>query len=413
MSHRVAEAVWRMESAKIVGGIARRFGDVGLAEEAAQDALVTALETWPVSGVPDNPGAWLMTVAQRVALDRVRRDKVLARKYDKIGRDLVPEGAVQEDWDLGNGDVLALMFVACHPVLSSEARVTLTLRLVGGLTVEQIARAFLVPAATIAQRILRAKRVLAAAKVPFELPIPEELTDRLSSVLEVIYLIFNEGYSATAGDDLMRPELCEDASRLGRVLAGLAPSQSEVHGLVALMELQSSRTAARTGQGGELVPLLVQDRSRWDPLLIGRGLAALDAAEKLPGPLGPYGLQAAITACHARAPTADDTDWERIAALYEALVQLQPSPIVELNRAVAVGKAYGAEAGLEIIDALASDPVLANYHLLPSVRGDLLVELGRHEEARREFKKAAALTRNRQERDFLMARSRNEGSSPG
>jgi len=396
-----------MESAKIIGALARMFGNLGLAEEAAQDAVVAALETWPVSGLPDNPAGWLVSSAKRGAIDRIRRDKVLDHKHQLVGSDAPALSDTSPDsLELGQrDDILSLMFAACHPVLSREARITLTLRLIGGLSVEEIARASFVSPAAVAQRIVRAKRVLAAANVPFEVPAANELAMRLSSVLEVIYLIFNEGYSATAGHRLMRPELCEDALRLGRILAGLAPTQPEVHALVALMEIQSSRTRARIGRDGELVPLLLQDRSRWDQLLIHRGLAAFARAEKVAGQLGPYALQAAIAICHARAPSAEETDWVRIAALYEALAQIQPSPIVELNRAVAVAKAYGAAAGLEILEPLGSDPSLANYHLLPSVRGDFLAELGRHREAVREFEKAAGLTENQKEREFLLGRA--------
>jgi RNA polymerase sigma factor (sigma-70 family) len=411
-THGAIEAVWRIESARLIAGLARIVGDVGLAEDLAQDALVTALEQWPESGVPDNPGAWLMVVAKRRAIDHFRRDKTLSRKYEEIGRELETqqEGMDERDLDAApadtiNDDVLRLMFTACHPVLSTEARVALTLRLLGGLTTEEIARAFLVPAPTLAQRIVRAKRTLAEARVPFEAPSGEELDKRLSSVLEVVYLIFNEGYSASAGDDWVRPVLCEDALRLGRVLAELMPKEPEVHGLVALMELQASRLRARVGPSGEPILLLDQDRSRWDYLLIHRGLAALDRAQEQGGPLGPYALQAAIAACHARARTPEETDWVRIAALYDALAQLAPSPVVELNRAVALAMAFGPAAGFEIVDTLTAEPLLKDYHLLPSVRGDLLAKLGRFDEARVEFERAAALARNTRERELLLGRA--------
>ena len=385
--------------------------DVGLAEELAQDALVAALEQWPVTGVPDNPGAWLMATAKHRAIDRLRRSKLLERKHEELGRELEAEGAgatpdldAALDDDIGD-DLLRLMFTACHPVLSTEARVALTLRLLGGLTTEEIARAFLVPEPTVAQRIVRAKRTLADARVPFEVPRGADRAARLSSVLEVIYLIFNEGYSATAGDDWMRPQLCEEALRLGRILAELAPEEPEVHGLVALMEIQASRFGARTGAAGEPILLLDQNRARWDQLLIRRGLAALDRADRLGGAHGPYALQAAIAACHARARSGAETDWARIAALYEALAELAPSPVVELNRAVAVAMAFGPAAGLELVDALASEPALKDYHLLPSVRGDLLEKLGRRDEARAEFERAASLTRNARERMLLLDRA--------
>jgi RNA polymerase sigma-70 factor, ECF subfamily len=410
-SNRTVEAVWRIESARLIAGLARIVRDVGLAEELAQDALVAALEQWPESGVPDNPGAWLMAVAKRRAIDRLRRNERLARKQEELGREI---GARQEtaereiyatlDDDIGD-DLLRLVFTTCHPVLSTEARVALTLRLLGGLKTEEIASAFLVPETTIAQRIVRAKRTLAEAHVPFEVPSGDELAPRLSSVLEVIYLIFNEGYAATAGDDWMRPALCEDALRLGRILAELAPKEPEVHGLVGLMEIQASRSRARVGPSGEPVLLLDQDRGRWDYVLIGRGLAALARAEELGGALGPYALQAAIAACHARARAPEDTDWERIAALYDALAQLVPSPVVELNRAVAFGMAFGPAAGLELVDALTAEGSLENYHLLPSVRGDLLAKLSRFDEARAEFERAAALTRNAPERRLLLERA--------
>jgi RNA polymerase sigma factor (sigma-70 family) len=410
-THRAIDAVWRIESARLTAGLARITGDVGSAEDLAQDALVAALEQWPESGVPDNPGAWLMAVAKRRAIDLLRHRSLHDRKEAEAGRELDArlEGAVPDldaalDDPVGD-DLLRLVFVACHPVLATDARVALTLRLVGGLTTVEIARAFLVPEPTLAQRIVRAKRTLAEARVPFEVPRGADLAARLSSVLEVIYLIFNEGYAATAGDDWIRPALYEDALRLGRIVAGLAPAEPEVHGLVALMEIQASRLAARTGPSGAPVLLLEQDRGRWDHLLIRRGLAALERAERLDGALGPYALQAAIGACHARARTPGETDWTRIAALYDALAQLAPSPVVELNRAVAVAMAFGPAAGLELADALASEPLLERYHLLPSVRGDLLAKLGRLEEARREFERAAALTRNARERALLLDRA--------
>lgn len=390
--------------------------DVGVAEELAQDALVAALEHWPSAGVPDNPGAWLMATAKNRALDRLRQDVLHARKREELGRDLdaqeahlVPDfvdalDAARED-DIGD-DLLRLVFTACHPVLSTDARVALTLRLLGGLTTDEIAHAFLVAESTIAQRIVRAKRTLSAAKVPFEVPRADARAQRLASVLEVIYLIFNEGYSATAGDDWMRPALCEEALRLGRVLAGLVREESEVHGLVALMEIQASRLHARTDAQGRPVLLLDQDRSRWDPLLIRRGFAALECAQTLGGARGPYALQAALAACHARAHTAEQTDWARIVALYDTLAQVSPSPVVELNRAVAVGMASGPAAALQIIDALAADATLAHYHWLPSVRGDLLAKLGRMEEARAEFERAAGMTRNARERELLLERAR-------
>jgi RNA polymerase sigma-70 factor (ECF subfamily) len=410
-TQRAIEAVWRIESARIIAGLARLVRDVGLAEELAQDALVAALEAWPASGIPDNPGAWLMASAKNRALDHFRRDKLLARKHEQLGHEAelrqqmtetAPEDALDDDF---GDDLLRLMFTACHPVLATEARVALTLRLLGGLTTGEIARAFLVPEPTVAQRIVRAKRTLAEARVPFEVPRGDELGARLSSVLEAIYLVFNEGYSATAGDDWMRPALCQDALRLGRILAELAPQEPEVHGLVALMEIQASRAGARVGPKGEPILLLDQNRARWDRLLIRRGLAALERVEALGGALGPYALQAAIAACHARAHTPEATDWERIAALYDALAQLAPSPVVELNRAVAVAMAFGPAAGLELVDALTNEPSLKNYHLLPSVRGDLLMKLGRLDEARAEFERAAALTRNTRERELLFGRA--------
>jgi RNA polymerase sigma factor (sigma-70 family) len=410
-THRTIDAVWRIEAPRLIAGLARMVRDVGIAEELAQDALVAALEQWPESGVPDNPGAWLMGTAKHRAIDLIRRNQRLERKTEELGyleeireRDTSEFDAVLDENDIGD-DLLRLIFTACHPVLSTEARVALTLRLLGGLTTDEIARAFLVPEATVAQRIVRAKRTLAAARVPFEVPHGPELADRLASVLEVIYLIFNEGYAATAGDDWMRPTLCEDALRLGRVLAELAPEEPEVHGLVALMEIQASRTRARIGPAGEPVLLLEQDRARWDQLLIRRGLAALERAEALGGALGQYALQAAIAACHARARMPDETDWERIAALYDALAQLAPSPVVELNRAVAVAMAFGPAAGLELVDELAEEPTLRGYHLLPTVRGDLLAKVGRFDEARAEFERAATLTRNTRERDLLLERA--------
>ena len=404
------DAVWRIESARLIAGLARLVGDVGIAEDLAQDALVVALEQWPKTGVPDNPGAWLMATAKHRAIDLLRRRKMQDRKHEHVARELEarqvnpePDLAAAIDDAVGD-DLLSLIFTACHPVLSTEARVALTLRLLGGLTTEEIARAFLVPKATIQQRIVRAKRTLAAAHVPFAVPRRPELAARLGSVLEVIYLIFNEGYSATAGADWVRPALCEDALRLGRILAELAPTEPEVHGLVALMEIQASRIRARVGPHGEPILLLEQDRGRWDHLLIGRGLAALERVEALGGAYGIYALQGAIAACHARARTADETDWTRIVALYDALGQLLPSPVIELNRAVALGMAFGPAAGLEVVDTLQADPALEGYHLLPSVRGDLLAKLGRFEEARAEFQRAADLTQNVRERDLLLKR---------
>jgi len=411
-AHRAIEAVWRIESARLIAGLARIVGDVGLAEDLAQDALVAALEQWPESGVPDNPGAWLMATAKHRAIDQLRRHKMLDRKHEELGYEIAELQATAPDFDAAiddhiGDDLLRLIFTACHPVLTTEARTALTLRLLGGLTTEEIARAFLVPTATIAQRIVRAKRTLAAARVPFEVPRGAELGPRLASVLEVIYLIFNEGYSATAGDDWLRPALCEDALRLGRILAELAPAEPEVHGLVALMEIQASRLRARVDPAGRPILLLAQDRGRWDQLLIHRGLAALERIEAMGGSLGPYALQGAIAACHARARTADQTDWTRITALYDALAQLTPSPIVELNRGVAYGMAFGPAAGLEIVDPLTADPQLAGYHLLPSVRGDLLSKLGRFTEARAEFERAASLTRNTRERELMLDRAKN------
>jgi RNA polymerase sigma factor (sigma-70 family) len=410
-THGAIDAVWRIESPKLIAGLARIVRDIGVAEDLAQDALVVALEKWPQSGIPDNPGAWLMAAAKHRAIDHLRRNQRLERKHQDLGYEYearemsVPDLNAAIDDPIGD-DLLRLVFVACHPVLSSEARTALTLRLLGGLTTDEIARAFLVPEPTVAQRIVRAKRTLADAHVPFEVPRGAELGARLSSVLEVIYLIFNEGYSATAGDDWMRPALCEDALRLGRILAELAPNEPEVHGLVALMEIQTSRSRARVGPSGEPILLLDQNRARWDHLLIHRGLAALERAGKLGRAPGPYLLQAEIAACHARAHTSEETDWERIVALYAELAEITPSPIVELNRAVAVAMARGPAAGLELVNELTSDPSLRSYHLLPSVRGDLLRKLGRLEEARAEFERAASLTRNARERDLLLERAR-------
>ncbi|GAA3191710.1 RNA polymerase sigma factor [Nonomuraea roseoviolacea] len=415
-AHRAVEAVWRGEAARLIAGLAGMVRDVGLAEELAQDALVAALEQWPASGVPRNPGAWLMTVAKRRAVDLLRRGETYRRKLAEVGRDLAqgPDAdpaaaqaaaeAEEADGEIED-DLLRLVFTACHPVLPREARVAMALRVLGGLTTAEIARAFLVPEPTVAQRIVRAKRTLAGRRIPFEVPRGAELAERLAAVLEVIYLVFNEGYAATAGDDWMRPALCEEALRLGRVLAGLMPAEPEVHGLVALMEVQQSRAAARVGPDGEPVLLLEQDRSRWDRVLIGRGLAALGRAEGLGGARGPYTLQAAIAACHARALTPEETDWERITALYGELARLVPTPVVELNRAVALSMARGPAAGLELVDRIAGEPALRGYHLLPSVRGDLLARLGRRAEAREEFERAAALTRNERERALLLARA--------
>jgi RNA polymerase sigma factor (sigma-70 family) len=409
--HREIEAVWRIESARLIAGLARIVRDVGVAEELAQDALVAALEQWPKAGIPDNPGAWLMQTAKHRGIDRVRRNVLAERKHEELGHAIESdrEDAVAAfedaiDDDIGD-DLLRLVFVACHPILSTEARTALTLRLLGGLTTDEIARAFLVAEPTIAQRIVRAKRTLADAGVPFEVPRGDERAERLSSVLEVIYLIFNEGYSATAGDDWMRPQLCEDALRLGRILAELMPAEAEVHGLVALMEIQASRSRARTAPDGSPILLPDQDRSRWDRLLIRRGLAALERAERLGGPQGPYTLQAAIAACHARAASADETDWQRISALYFALSQRMPSPVIELNRAVAVAMASGPAAGLALVDALRGERALENYHLLPSVRGDFLFRLERYGEAREEFERAASMTRNERERALLLERA--------
>jgi RNA polymerase sigma-70 factor (ECF subfamily) len=424
-SHRAIDAVWRIESAKIIAALTRIVRDVGLAEELAQDALVAALEKWPASGVPDNPGAWLMATAKHRALDHFRRSKLLERKHEELGRELnsQQESAVanfEAEFDAANqqdfgDDLLRLVFISCHPVLSTEARAALTLRLLGGLTTQEIARAFLVPEPTIAQRIVRAKRTLSEARVPFEVPRGPDLAARLSSVLEVLYLIFNEGYSATAGDDWMRPALCEDALRLGRILAGLAPDEPAVHGLVALMEIQASRIHARTGPTGEPILLADQDRTRWDHSLIRHGLAALQRAEELhakksreeqaAAAQSPYALQAAIAACHARANTTAQTDWPRIAALYADLTQLTPSPIIELNRAVAVSMAFGPQAGLDIVDTLTSEPTLKSYHLLPAVRADFLKRLGRLSEAQQEFQRAADLTQNSRERTLLQSRA--------
>ncbi len=416
-THRAVEAVWRIESARLIAGLTRIVRDVGMAEDLAQDALVAALERWPESGVPDNPGAWLMATAKRRAIDKLRHGQLAEKKHDELAR-LIEASAHAEDVhdaidEPVSDDLLRLVFIACHPILSTEARAALTLRLLGGLKTDEIARAFLTTEPTIAQRIVRAKRTLAEARVPFEVPRGDELAARLASVLEVIYLIFNEGYSATAGDDWLRPALCEDALRLGRILAELTLDEPEVHGLVALMEIQASRSSARVGPGGEPVLLLQQDRGRWNQLLIRRGLAALERAERLGAALGPYALQASIAACHARARTAEETDWARIVALYDALVQLVPTPVVALNRAVAVAMAFGPAAGLELVDALVYAPSLQTYHLLPSVRGDLLAKLGRFEEAHREFVRAASLTRNARERDLLLSRASANARAAG
>jgi RNA polymerase sigma factor (sigma-70 family) len=418
LTHSTIDAVWRIESARLIAGLTRIVRDVGVAEELAQDALVAALERWPESGVPDNPGAWLMATAKHRAIDYFRRNKLLERKHEELGRELksqqeaaVANFEIAQDDDIGD-DLLRLVFISCHPVLSTEARAALTLRLLGGLTTQEIARAFLVPEPTVAQRIVRAKRTLSEAGVPFAVPRGPDLAARLSSVLEVIYLIFNEGYSATAGEDWMRPALCEDALRLGRILAGLVPNEPEVHGLVALMEIQASRIRARVGPAGEPILLLDQDRTRWDHVLVRHGLAALQRAEELGGSLGPYALQAAIAGCHARARVAAETDWGRIAALYDALARLMPSPIVELNRAVAVAMAFGPAAGLELIEKLTSEATLAGYHLLPSVRGDFLFKLGRFAEAQAEFERAASLTRNARERELLLDRARACAEGP-
>jgi RNA polymerase sigma-70 factor, ECF subfamily len=413
---RTIEAVWRMESAKIIAKLTRMLRQIGLAEEFAQDALVSALERWPRAGVPERPGAWLMTVAKNRALDELRRRKLIARTSDAIAHDSsvaaspAEEPAEAADDDIGD-DLLRLMFIVCHPVLATQVRTALTLRMLAGLTTSEIARAFLVPEPTIGQRIVRAKRTLAEARVPFEVPRGAQRAARVESVLEVIYLIFNEGYAATSGEDWMRPALCEEALRLGRILAELLPEEPEVHGLLALMEIHSSRIGARTDAQGEPILLLAQNRARWNRLLIQRGLAALQRAQALTGPSGPYTIQAAITACHARALTAAETDWVRIVALYDALAQLQPSPVIELNRAVAVSMAYGPAAALELVDAIANDPKLAAYHLLPSVRGDLLEKLGRYPEARTQFARAAGLTRNARERILLLGRAAACGSA--
>jgi RNA polymerase sigma factor (sigma-70 family) len=410
-AHRAIDAVWRIESARVIAGLARITGDVAVAEDLAQDALLAALEQWPKSGVPDNPGAWLMAAAKRKAVDQLRHRKMAESKHETIGRDMDAsrehevDALVESIDDHVGDDLLRLIFTACHPVLSREAQVAMTLRLLGGLTTDEVARAFLVPEATVAQRIVRAKKTLTEARVPFEVPRGAEFEERLGSVLTVIYLVFNEGYAATAGDDWMRPALCDDALRLGRILAELVPNEAEVHGLVALMEIQASRTNARTRANGELIRLMDQDRSRWDQLFISRGLHSLERAENIGSGLGPYGLQAAIAACHARAKTNEETDWQRIAALYDALAELTPSPVVELNRAVAVGMAFGPAAGLEIVDRLTREPTLKEYHLLQSVRGDLLAKLGRYAEARKEFEKAASMTRNEREKEMLLERA--------
>ncbi|HET7175852.1 MAG TPA: RNA polymerase sigma factor [Gammaproteobacteria bacterium] len=415
-THRAIEAVWRIESAKLIAALARITRDVGVAEELAQDALVSALEQWPEEGIPDNPGAWLMATAKHRAIDQLRHRKMRQRKHEELGvehelkQELAEEGFVAAVEDELGDDLLRLIFTACHPVLATDARVALTLKLLGGLSTGEIARAFLVPEATVAQRIVRAKRTLTEAQVPYETPRGAELNRRLVSVLEVIYLVFNEGYTATAGGDWMRPALCQEALRLGRILAGLAPREPEVLGLVALMEIQASRFAARLGPTGEPVLLMDQDRGRWDPLLIRRGLAALEQAEVLGGALGHYVLQAKIAACHARARTAQETDWTRIVALYDALAQLMPSPVVELNRAVAVAMAFGPAAGLELVDVLREEPALKAYHLLPAVRADLLMKLGRIDEARAEFQRAAELTGNARERGLLLDRAAACGS---
>ncbi|QTH46209.1 RNA polymerase sigma factor [Cohnella sp. LGH] len=406
--HRTIDGIWRIESAKIIASLARMVRDVGLAEDLAQDAMLIALERWPQTGIPDNPGAWLMTAAKRRAIDHLRRDKLRDRKYEEMGWEI--ERQHEPDWDEAlddpvRDDLLRLIFTTCHPVLSAEARVALTLRLLGGLTTEEIASAFLVPEPTIAQRIVRAKRTLAAARVPFDVPPKAELATRLSSVLEVVYLLFNEGYAASSGGSWIRPMLCNEALRLGRILAEIVPDEPEVHGLVALMEIQSSRFKSRVGPSGEPILLMDQNRALWDYLLIRRGLAAIERAEHLGKALGPYMIQASIAACHARARTAAETDWVKISALYDALAQVAPSPVVELNRAVALSMAFGPEVGLEVVDALMQEPSLKNYHLLPSVRGDFLMKLGRKQEACTEFKRAAALARNDKERDLLLSRA--------
>ena len=417
-AHRTIDAVWKLESGRVIAGVTRMVRDVGLAEEFAQDALVAALEQWPTSGVPDNPGAWLMAIAKRRAVDHLRRAERLERKTEVIARDLetqpdssdIDDAIAELDNEVGD-DLLRLIFISCHPVLPTTARVALTLRLLGGLTTDEIARAFLAAEPTIAQRIVRAKRTLAEQQIPFEVPVGQELAERLASVLEVIYLVFNEGYSATAGDNWMRPALCQEALRLGRILAELAPAEAEVHGLVALMEIQASRSAARTGPAGVPVPLLEQNRGRWDQLLIRRGFAALLRAKRIGGPPGPYVLQAAIAVCHAQARAADETDWAKIAALYEGLVHVLPTPVVRLNQAVAVAMARGPVAGLALVDRLTDEPTLKDYHLLPSVRGDLLGKLGRHNEAREEFERAASLARNLREREFLLQRAAASSAS--
>jgi RNA polymerase sigma factor (sigma-70 family) len=411
-THRAIDAVWRIESARIIAGLTRIVRDVGVAEELAQDALVAALEQWPEAGIPENPGAWLMGTAKHRAIDFLRRGTLIDRKHEDLGREMaeremqVPDLAAAMDDTIGD-DLLRLVFIACHPVLATEGRVALTLRLLGGLTTDEIARAYLVAESTVAQRIVRAKRTLAEAQVPFEVPRGAEFTARLSSVLQVIYLVFNEGYSATSGDDWLRPSLCEDALRLGRILAELVPTEAEVHGLVALMEIQASRSKARVGPSGEPILLLEQNRAQWDQLLIRRGLAGLDRVERLGGERGFYAIQAAIAACHARAVTPEDTDWEQIVKLYSGLAEVAPSPIVELNRAVAVSMAHGPEAGLQLVDLLRHEPALREYHLLPSVRGDLLKKLGRLGEAREEFERAASITRNARERNLLLERARS------
>ena len=411
------EAVWRIESARLLGGLVRVVRDVGLAEDLAQEALITALERWPDTGIPENPGAWLMATAKNRAIDQLRRKQMLDRTHEDIATDAVARPPARPDLETAidenvGDDLLRLVLVACHPVLSTDARVSLTLRLLGGLTTEEIARAFLLPEPAIAQRIVRAKRTLAEAKVPFDVPRGEDLSMRVPSVLEVVYLIFNEGYSATRGDDLIRQELCDDALRLGRILSELVPGEAEVHGLIALLEIQASRLRARVGPDGEAIRLFDQDRSRWDKLLIRRGLTALDRAEALARPLGPYTLQAAIAACHARARTSEETDWKRIVALYDALVEVTRSPVVELNRAVAVSMAFGPAQGLELVEALREEPALRSYHLLPSVRGDLLERLGRKDEARAEFERAAELAQNLRERELLLGRARACGRKP-
>ena len=411
-TNRAIDAVWRIESPRLIAGLARVVRDVGLAEDLAHDALVAALQQWPASGIPRNPGAWLMATAKHRAIDLLRRRTLLERKHQELGYELeIAQDAATPDFDAAldddiGDDLLRLVFTACHPVLAAEARVALTLRLLGGLTTDEIARAFLVSEPTVAQRIVRAKKTLAKEKIPYEVPTGDELAIRLSSVLEVIYLVFNEGYSATSGDDWMRPALCEDALRLGRILAGLMPGEPEVHGLVALMEIQASRTRARVGPGGAPILLLDQNRTLWDQVLIRRGLAALDRAERCQRAHGPYLLQASIAACHARARQAADTDWARIASLYAELAVLLPSPVVELNRAVAISMAYGPAAGLELVESLRGEPVLEHYHLFPSVRGDLLVKVGRVQEAMVEFERAASMTRNARERELLLARAR-------